>query len=269
MTIAPFEQRYRLYVDESGDHVFHNERTLQEPPHRYLALLGCAFLTSAYIEFQRAFEKFKQEHIPHSPDEPVILHRSDIVNRRGPFWRLRDPSAAENFNRSLLHLVKSADYLVLLVVIDKLKLKTDYPVPWHPYHLALGFLLQRYCFLLNHCNRQGDVLAESRGGREDRLLKNAYDHIYTHGDMHNRASFYQRALTSRHVMLKPKPANIAGLQLADVIAHPLKQAFLANKGKIPTPGGVFGQCVAETAYPKYRRSATDELDGYGRVLFPK
>lgn len=32
------ESRYRLYLDESGDHVFHD---LESPSHRYLALVGC------------------------------------------------------------------------------------------------------------------------------------------------------------------------------------------------------------------------------------
>ncbi len=32
------EDRYRLYIDESGDHVF---RQLEEDRHRYLCLLGC------------------------------------------------------------------------------------------------------------------------------------------------------------------------------------------------------------------------------------
>jgi hypothetical protein len=36
----------------------------------------------------------------------------------------------------------------------------------HPYHLGLGFLLQRFAGFLNHINRVGDILGESRGGRE-------------------------------------------------------------------------------------------------------
>ena len=81
-------ERYRLYLDESGDHVF---RHLDKPGHRYLCLLGCWFRAADYREFQPKLEQFKQAHIPHNPDEPIILHREDIINQRRAFWRLRSP----------------------------------------------------------------------------------------------------------------------------------------------------------------------------------
>ena len=88
--------QFRLYLDESGDHVFHDEGTLALPSHRYLALTGCWFETTgdAYLGFTDALEQLKRSHLPHSPDEPVVLHREDILNRRGPFWRLRDAERA-------------------------------------------------------------------------------------------------------------------------------------------------------------------------------
>ena len=81
-------KRYRLYVDESGDHTYYE---LKEPAKRYLGLTGI-FIEGEYYRttFQPEIERLKQKHFPHSPDEPVILHRQDILNRTGPFWRLRD-----------------------------------------------------------------------------------------------------------------------------------------------------------------------------------
>ncbi len=264
------QERYHLYIDESGDHVFHDEKTLQEAPHRYLALAGCWFKTSDYVEFHRALEDLKQKHVPHNPDEPVVLHRSDILNRRGPFWRLRDPDKRAAFDGDLLSLIRSVEFKAVVVVIDKLRMRRDYANPFHPYHAALDFLLQRYCCVLNHHNRKGDVTAESRQRHEDRLLRNAYNHILTYGDMHHKASFYQQALTSRKLKLKRKSANIAGLQLADLLAHPLKQQLLIDHGKISDPGENFGTKVASAAARRYNTNVwTGELEGYGRVLFPK
>jgi len=71
--------RYRLYIDESGDHVFHSEETMKQDSHRYLNLLGCIFKMDVYLDFHRKIEDFKQRHFPHNPDEPVILHRSEIM----------------------------------------------------------------------------------------------------------------------------------------------------------------------------------------------
>jgi hypothetical protein len=134
----------------------------------------------------------------------------------------------------------------------------------------LGFLLQRYCGLLNHINRQGDVMAESRGGTEDRLLKDSYRHVYDNGAWMNSATFFQQALTTRELKVKPKGANIAGLQLADILAHPVRQAILRGKGRIDRGQGPFGRRLLEVAEPKFNRHLYDgRVEGYGKVLYPK
>lgn len=262
--------RYRLYIDESGDHVFHNERALAEPAHRFLALCGCFFEMCEYVMFHDQWELMKRRHFPHSPDEPVILHRSDIINRRGPFWRLREPDADRALRDDLLSVIQAGQFKIVVVVIDKLALTRNYSAPFHPYHAALGFMLQRYSGYLNHLNRRGDVMAESRGKTEDNLLKNAYSHIHTHGDMHHRSEFYKRSLTSKELKLKKKPANIAGLQLADLLAHPLRRAILAEAGHVAGEDATFGSRLAAVAEAKYNRHLYDgRVEGYGWVLFPR
>jgi len=65
-----------------------------------------------------------------------------------------------------------AEFLCVAVVIDKVELRNDYgDAAAHPYHIGLSFLLQRYAGYLIHISRRGDVMGESRGGTEDRLLK--------------------------------------------------------------------------------------------------
>jgi len=264
-------ERYRLYIDESGDHVFHDEEALRKPGHRYLTLVGCWFAQGTpYLAFHRALEDFKQKHIPHNPDEPVILHRKDIINRSGPFWRLRDEGTSKAFDDDLCLLIEEAEFLLVGVCIDKLRMKQEYPDPFHPYHLALGFILERYCGLLNHLNRQGDVLAESRGGKEDRLLKNGYRHIWTHGTRYHKAEFFQRALTSKEIKLKKKSDNIAGLQLADILARAVRNDILAEFGRKVESMATFNSRLIPIIQTKHNRHLYDgRVRGYGKVLFPK
>lgn len=119
----------------------------------------------------------------------------------------------------------------MAVVIDKLALRNAYgESAAHPYHLGLGFLLQRFGGYLNHINRVGDVMAESRGGVEDRLLKESYTRVFERGVWMTASHVFQGALTSRQLKLKPKSANIAGLQLADLLGHPVKQWVLKRNG---------------------------------------
>lgn len=264
--LAP-NQRYRLYLDESGDHVF---KALEEERHRYLCLLGCWFKGDAYADFHAELEAFKQKHIPHSPDEPVVLHREDIINCRGPFWRLRDDSARAAFDRDLVVLISRADFSLVAVVIDKAELRAKYPTPSHPYHLALGFMLQRYCGYLNHVSRQGDVMAESRGDREDRLLSDSYAWVHAHGAWQWPASAFQQALTSRQLKVKLKSSNIAGLQLADILAHPVRSLVLSRHGRREAVFPTFGEKVLAVVERKFNRQLyKGTVEGYGYVFFPK
>lgn len=249
-SVSEPEDPYRLYVDESGDHVF---RHLEKVSHRFLCLLGCWFRVAEYREFHRALEAFKQRHIPHSPDDPVILHREEIVNRRSSFWRLRDPEKAREFDDDLIDLIAGAQFRLVAVVIDKKALREGYPTPAHPYHLAIGFMLQRYCGYLNHINRHGDVMAESRGGRENRMLLDSYSRHYERGAWMTDASFFQQALTSRKLKIKQKSANIAGLQLADLLSNPIRKALLIERAHVEGELAPFASRMVETVESKFNR----------------
>ena len=92
---SKFEDRYRLYLDESGDHVF---RETTETAHRFLCLLGCWFQNPAYVQFHEVLERFKEKHFHHHPDNPVILHREDIINARRVFKSLQDEEKRAAFD---------------------------------------------------------------------------------------------------------------------------------------------------------------------------
>jgi hypothetical protein len=263
-----FEDRYRLYLDESGDHVF---REIGEAGHRFLCLLGCWFRNTDYTQFHGELERLKERHLHHHPDEPVVLHREDMINARKAFKELRDPIKRGLFDEELLQIITTAAFRIVAVVIDKQALRRAYgDAASHPYHLGLGFLLQRYAGYLNYINRVGDVMGEARGGTEDRLLKESYSRIFSRGVWMTPAHSFQSALTSRELKLKPKSANIAGLQLADLLGHPLKQWIVWQHGLIEQEPGPFAQRIIEVAGTKLNRHLYDgRTEGYGTVLFPK
>lgn len=265
---SKFEDRYRLYLDESGDHVF---RETEELAHRYLCLLGCWFRNPDYLKFHEAIEGFKSAHLPHHPDDPVILHREDMINARKAFKNLRDGGVRAKFDDELLRVIKAAEFKVVAVVIDKQELRRAYgTAAAHPYHLGLGFLLQRFAGYLNHINRVGDILGESRGGKEDRLLKESYSRVFERGVWMTRSEVFQSALTSGELKLKPKSANIAGLQLADLLGHPVKQWMLKHFGYATEDLAPFAQRLMGVIEGKFNRHLYDQrLEGYGVVLYPK
>jgi len=259
-------KRYRLYIDESGDHTYSK---IDKPEKRYLGITGVIFESEYYRqEFHQQFEYFKQKHFPYSPDEPVILHRKELIGRHGPFWRLRDAGKEKAFNEDFLKLLKEKNYFVVSVVIDKKAHVDRYrESAMHPYHYCLVAMLERYCGFLNFFNAQGDVMAESRGGEEDMQLKEAYQRAYASGTQFRGSEFFQKSLTSKEIKIKPKSANIAGLQLADLLAHPCKNEILFERQRIDKWKEVFGTSVCQSVSGKYNRNMfQNRVQGYGKVF---
>jgi hypothetical protein len=259
-------RRYRLYIDESGDHTYHQIDALEK---RYLGLIGCVFSFEHYLKFQKDLENLKRKHFSYDPDFPVILHRTGFINRKGSFGCLVDRELEASFNQDFLGLLKQATFEIIAVVIDKKShIKRYSESAFHPYHYCMACLLERYCGYLNCINAEGDVLAESRGGKEDKQLKEVFQHIYFEGTQRLGASFFQKTLTTREIKLKRKNANIAGLQLADLLAYPIKQDILVKVNRISEPGDVFGKVICEVVQGKYIRHLSQVyVEGYEGLFF--
>jgi hypothetical protein len=195
-----------------------------------------------------------------------------MINARKAFKNLRDDEIRAAFDKDLLSVIQAADFHVMAVVIDKAALREKYSeAAAHPYHLGLGFLLQRYAGYLNHINRTGDVMAEARGGAEDRLLKESYIRVNERGIWGvTNAHFFQSALTSNELKLKPKTANIAGLQLADLLGHPAKMWVLKHYHLVDDDLAPFGGRIMQMVQSKFNRHMYNStIEGYGYLLFPR
>ncbi len=259
--------KHRLYVDEVGNS---DLGASHDPNHRYLSLTG-VILDLDYVATTVApvIESLKARYFGSHPDEPVILHRKELVNKKHPFERLQDNTVERAFNDDLLRFLTELDYTVITVVIDKLEHEQRYQT-WRfdPYHYCLTVLVERYVMFLKRKGAVGDVMAESRGGNDDMRLKRSFERVCTQGSDFLQASEFSALLTSRQLKVKPKSNNIAGLQLADLIAHPSYRAVLArhNNESLPTNfGGRIAEILEER---KYDRSTSGKKDGWGRKWLP-
>lgn len=259
--------KYRMYVDEVGNS---DLGASDDPNHRYLSLTGVIFGLDYVREtvFPR-LEAIKEHYFESHPDDPVILHRKELVSRRPPFTALRDRATELAFNQDLLRLLADLDYVVITAVIDKLAHQNRYQT-WRfdPYHYCLTVLIERYVRWLQACNSHGDVMAESRGGKEDRRLKASFERLYSDGSEYVKPELFQSRLTSRQLKVKAKSNNIAGLQIADLIAHPSYRATLARHAR-QTLSDNFGGKVAEILErDKYYRDSRGRFEGWGRKWLP-
>lgn len=260
--------KYRLYVDETGNHDMDH---VEDPNQRFLGLVGVAVsLQEVRDHLGPRLEELKRRHFPYDPDDPPVLHRKELVNRRHPFHTLRDPAVEVAFNDDLLALLEDVEYQVIAVVIDKLEHRDRYST-WlfQPYHYCLKVMLERYVFLLESRSATGDVMAESRGGVEDRRLKDSYARLFERGTEFVESHRFQATLTSRQLKVNPKRDNIAGLQLADVLAHPTRRDILRRNGLVTPEAAVFGDRILDVLKRrKYYRSPAGRIDGHGRKLLP-
>jgi hypothetical protein len=219
-------------------------------------------------EFHPSLEKLKQQFFPHSPDEPVILHRKEILARSGPFKSLQDPQTREDFNNAFIDFVTRQKYKIIAVVLDKKEHKERYgPAAFHPYHYCLAALLERYCGFLRRLGHTGDVMGESRGGEEDRQLKKEYSRLLSEGTYYHPPTFFSQVLTSKELKLKPKSANISGLQVDDLLAYHSKEDVLSEYGRIATPTREFKERLRRAMRGHYNRQAHQlRIKGYGMIL---
>jgi hypothetical protein len=259
--------KYRMYVDEVGNS---DMGASQNPNHRYLSLTG-VIVDLEYVasDLNPRIEDLKTRYFGSHPDDPIILHRKDLVNLRGPFISLRDPAINAQFDSELLGLLQSLNYVVITAAIDKLEHQMRYGT-WadHPYHYCLKILMERYTLWMEDNGLRGDVIAESRGRKDDMQLKGEFTRIFRAGTENISHERFVKTLTSSQLKVKPKSGNVSGLQLCDMIAHP---SFIATKAEHegqPLPQNFGGQVAAILEASKYRRSWNGRIRGYGRKWLP-
>ena len=147
-------ERYRLYIDESGDH---STRHLDKDASRYLSLTGVWFRQNGdYREFCGALSALKVEFLGSRGLDDIVLHRSAITNRRGPYAVLSDPRTCARFDAQLLDTIVRGRFRVVCTTVDKLEYVRDYTRPLNSYHYCLAETVGGYAHWLDERGAVGD-----------------------------------------------------------------------------------------------------------------
>jgi hypothetical protein len=244
--------KYRIYIDEVGNSDLESS---DNPNHQYLSLTGI-ILELAHVEkiIYPQMQDLKNLYFHSHPDDPTIFHRREMLNAEPPFEILKDPAVRSRFDKNLLDYLSMWQYTVISVCLDKKRHKETYTTwRYDPYHYCLAVLLERFAFFLNRHKVRGDAMAESRGGKEDRRLKDSFNRMWEEGTHYLSPDQFQNTLTSRQLKIKPKTNNIVGLQLADLIAHPSRNEILRDQGLLTRPMGAFAEKIIAILREKYDR----------------
>ena len=211
--MATFDD-YIVFVDESGDHGLASI----DPNYPMFVLAFWLFEKNTYAEeVAPAILKFKFKHFGH---DQVILHEHDIRKAKGPFSFLQNINRREPFLHDLNVIVEQSKFLLIASAIKKDKLNRQYSNPDNPYHIAMGFGLERiFLYLRSIGCRTGTtfLLFESRGKKEDNDLELEFRRVCDRNATGHQLPF--------EIILADKKCNSAGLQLADLIARPIGRSF--------------------------------------------
>jgi hypothetical protein len=259
------KERYRLYFDETGtgDLKAHKKDEKQ----RYLSVTGLVFRQDVHDStFTARLSAFKRR-IFGTPD--VVLHRREIMDRAGIFADLDDDETRAEFDAQFANLIGYLPGPVFTVSIDKQEHLEKYKAwQFDPYHYVLTCLVERYVLWLHRNGLVGDVLGEARGPRHDGRLRRAYRRLYMNGSGFVRVQVVQQRLISRELRLEPKTAHVAGLEVADLLAHPAHRTFKFMKLGMEIPDD-YGASLVRTIEGIYdRHPRTGVIEGCGRKWLP-
>lgn len=237
---------YIVYADESGDH---NLASASDENYPVFVLAFCLFKKSEYAEITvPLLSQIKFQFWGH---DAVVLHSHKIRKQKDDFAILGNLPTNLRFLERVNELISIAPFTVITTVIDKRRLKTRYVTPENPYNLGLLFCLERATrFLDEHGqkNRLTHIVVEARGKKEDAELELEFRRLLAH----------QKGLAKFEIVFSDKKANGAGLQIADLIAHPIGKHVI-NPDQQNRSYGILERKFYR--YPNYQ--------GKGLKIFPK
>lgn len=228
---------YIVYVDESGDHSLASID--QGYPVFVLAL--CVFHKRHYAEkIVPAVEKLKFNYFGH---DSVVLHENEIRKQKGDFAFLIHRPTRDEFMGRLSSVMDASNFILIACVVDKVRLSRSDGANSNPYHIALGVCLEALREFLAEKKQdefKTHVLVECRGKKEDAELELEFRRICDGDNPGGRVLPFD-------IVFADKKTNLAGLQLADLVARPVginyirpdqdNQAFEMLKKKFFCDGG--------------------------------
>ena len=202
-----------MFLDESGDHRLDKI----DSSYPMFVLAGCIFDFEYYN--QEAEAKVDALKIKYFNRKDIILRSYDIRKQKGDFSALVDRKLREAFYQELNELITGLDVTVIAAAINKNKHKAQYYSPDNPYNLCLQFILERSIMYLGRSNQKMIFRIESRETHNDQKLAEVYEGFKSKDHKLFKIEEMQSKLAD--LSFNQKTQNIAGMQIADLVAYPI------------------------------------------------
>jgi len=210
---------YLVYLDESGD----ASLTIDENFPLFVLVAVVVKKTDYLASIVPVLQGLKLKYWGH---DQLIFHERELRKGEGEFSIFaNDPCLKEQFFNELNSKIETMKFHVIYSLIDKKELLKKYREPYSPYDLAVVFLLEKLHVFLKIHQQEGTIqhlVFEARGRKEDNDLKNTLT-----SRIQGKHRLAPHALDALQwvCQFSTKNSNSTGLQLADLIARPLAQAY--------------------------------------------
>ncbi len=212
--------RFIAFFDECGDH------SLTKINPQFSIFLLCMVVVERKAYAQQIIPEMAAFKLRYFAHEGFNLHNRDIRKSEGPFTILQNSHVRHRFLSELSEMIKTLPFTLFCTAIQKDSYKTRYgDKARNPYDVALEYSFERALhFLESHNETALPVIAETRGKQEDDELRASFYNLMTKGTHYNRAERFR--LLECPISFRRKNDNIAGIQLADLCAHPVARHVL-------------------------------------------
>lgn len=221
--------RCTVFLDECGSH------ELASPdPYPVFALSAVIVPDSDYPNLEARWRGWKVEALG---QHDAIVHEPTVRNRLGPFGGPGGPAVIDSLNRALGDL----EFTAIVCAVHRPNYVAEYglsrldeSLPAHVYLMTLDFLLERIVLALDSVfgGARAEVVAESRGPKEDALLQYEFARLHLDGTSYIAPGWFRQQLAPG-VVFRIKEANSTGLQLADLIARPVADKVCSPEATPP------------------------------------
>ncbi len=240
---------YIVYLDESGDHSL----DVIDRQYPIFVLSACVFRKADYSAVVvPSFLNLKFRFFGH---DMVVLHSRDIRKAQGPFAILQNAHVRQDFLAAINTAIANAPFTLVTAIIDKRRLTRQSDRLDNPYEIALTFCMEQ---VFNHLRSlqqhqtSTPMVVECRGKKEDADLELSFRRTAQGGNVHGLPLPFD-------IVFADKKTNSTGLQLADLVSHPIGRQHL-NPAQ---PNQAYS--VVES---KFQRSPSGSIDGWGRKVLP-
>lgn len=243
-----------MFLDESGDHSLVASKIDKSYP--MFVLAGCIFDFDYYNKVvEPSINDLKIKHFGRSD---IILRSYNIRKQKEEFAALVDYKKRIQFYEDINKTLGGFEFVIIAAAINKLTHIDQYVTPANPYNLCFRFILERAVMFLGRNTENMILRAESRESHNDKQLAAIYENFRQKGFVDFiKPDEVQRKFVD--LSFNQKTQNIAGHQIADLVAYPIGR-WVLDKTKENKPFTIIEQ--------KLHKKNGQYLN-YGLKIFPQ